>query len=230
MTDDPSFAAALGRALFRRETSLPPALLGRIAATYDETLEICGPSPQAVLWRSHRSQHVRFRILLKVLGRDRWRRGLTINDLGCGYGALFRHVAGKRFLRGGRYIGYDLCPAMIAAARNGIADPRVSLHVATEPLEDADYSFASGTFGLKLDTPREAWAAIIRDTLRQMAARSRRGLAFNLLDVRTADQKSDLYYTEPEEWVPFARAELGARVQVVRRRLDRDFSLLVRRD
>lgn len=230
MKPDQTFAAALGRALINKDTFLPPDLLARIAATYDETLDYCGPSPQSVLWRSTGSQRSRFRILMKVMGRDRWRRGMVINDLGCGYGAFFDYLAGKRCLGGGRYIGYDLCPAMIDAAKTAFGDPRATFHHAAEVLDEADYSFASGTFGLCLDAKPDAWAAIVRDTLRQLAAKSRRGLAFNLLDKDGPLCKPDLYYSDPDEWLAFARAELGTSARLIRGRPEGDFAILVRRD
>lgn len=227
--DDPVFAETLGRTLFPEGGPLPPELAARIADTYSETLALSGPTPKSVLWRSAASQQHRMTILLRVLGWDRWRTGLSINDLGCGYGALYDRIKNKRFLRGGAYYGYDLAPAMIESASRRVTDPRASFRLASEPTEDADYSFASGTFGLRLDTPVAEWEALIRETLRRLSARSRRGLAFNILDSGQPAHKKTLYYGDPETWLAFARAELGGKARLVMDPAAWDFAILIKK-
>ncbi|MGC2854942.1 class I SAM-dependent methyltransferase [Novispirillum sp. DQ9] len=227
----PSFAAELGRVLFPGETALDPATLAHIAATYDETLRRAGPTPNSVLWHDRPSQVVRFRKLLKVLGPDARTRGLVINDLGCGYGALFAYLRRKRVLRGGRYFGYDLSPDMVAAAaRLHRRDPRATFVHASEATEEADFSFASGTYGLMLDANRPAWEAWVRDSLRRLAAKSRRGLAFNMLDARGPDDRHSLYYADPAATLAFCREELGARARIIDTYTPYDFTILCRFD
>ena len=62
---------------------------------------------------SQRARSSRFEQLLRVV--DRGRSGVTLNDFGCGYGAL----AGPRWPSAGceRYVGFDLSEAMIEAAQ-----------------------------------------------------------------------------------------------------------------
>lgn len=228
----PSFAEHLGDALYPGDAPLPlpRTTLSRIIETYDYTLRHLGAKPRSVLWRNGASQRLRFRKLLGILGRDRWRRGLVINDFGCGYGALFDHIRRSWFLRGGRYQGYDLCPRMIRAARERIGDPRATFIEATEVTLDADYTLCSGTFGLKLDTPDDDWRRYVQASLVSAAGRSRRGLAFNLLHAQTpADRrKDDLYYADPEDYVAFCRAALGGRVTLLDRYTPVDFTIWIR--
>ncbi len=227
----PSFAAELGRVLFPGDSGLDHATLARIAGTYNETLRRSGATPHSVLWQNRASQVLRFRKLLKVLGDDARRPGLTINDLGCGYGALFDHMRRKKFLKGGRYIGYDLAPDMVAAARHRFRrDKRVSFVCAAEATEDADYSFASGTFGLMMEESYPVWEAYVRDSLRRLAARSRRGMAFNMLDRRGSDSRATLYYADPADYLDFCREELGAQVTILDTYTPYDFTILCRFD
>lgn len=227
----PSFAAELGRALFPGASGLDPAALARIACTYNETLRRAGTTPNSVLWQNRASQVLRFRKLLKVLGDDAARPGLVVNDLGCGYGALFDHIRRKKFLKGGRYIGIDLSPDMVAAARlRHRKDQRATFVCAAEATEDADYSFASGTFGLMMEETYPAWEAYVRDCLRQLAARSRRGMAFNMLDRRGTDARNTLYYADPADYLEFCREELGAQVTILDTYTPYDFTILCRFD
>lgn len=227
----PSFAAELGRVLFPTETALGPEALARIAATYDETLRRAGTTPHSVLWHDRPSQMVRFRKLLKVLGADARETGLVINDLGCGYGALFGAVRRKRFLRGGRYYGYDLSPDMVAAAaRLHRRDRRATFIHASEATEEADFSFASGTYGLRLDVAPAAWEAWVHDSLRRLAGKSRRGMAFNLLDARGPDDRDTLYFADPVRVLAFVRDGLGAKARIIDTYTPYDFTILCRFD
>lgn len=230
--EGPFFADDVGEALFPDGSPLPLSrtTLARIIDTYDYTLRRLGAHPKSVLWRSGASQRLRFTKLLGILGRDRWRRGLVINDFGCGYGALFDHIRRSWFLRGGAYYGYDLCPRMIRSARQRIGDRRAVFLEAVEPTREADYTFCSGTFGLKLDTPDEAWRLYVQDALRRAAARSRKGLAFNLLSVTTpaGDRQADLYYAEAADYVAFCRQTFKGEVTLLDRYTDVDFTIWIR--
>lgn len=233
MTDDPPprFADHLGRALFPDESAapLPPGILARIAESYDFTVRRLGTTPQAVLWRSRWSQRARYKTLLRVLDPDRRRPGLVIADLGCGYGALWEMIRRKRYMVGGRYLGYDMSARMLAAARDRVDDPRAAFVQAAAPTEPADYTLASGTFGLRLDTPEDAWTEWVRDRLRRMAETSRRGFAFNLLDGRGSDRRDTLFYGDPADWAAFCRCEFDGTVAVIEDRWRADFAILVRR-
>ena len=48
-----------------------------------------GPTPWGVDWTCELTQNLRFVQLLKVAGR---RRSFSLNDLGCGYGALLPFI------------------------------------------------------------------------------------------------------------------------------------------
>lgn len=228
----PSFVDDLAEALFPAGSPLPLSrrTVARIVDTYDYTLRRLGPHPKSVLWRSGASQRLRFAKLLGILGRDRWRRGQVINDFGCGYGALFPHIRRRWFLRGGAYYGYDLCPRMIRAARQRIRDPRATFIEATEPTREADYTLCSGTFGLKLDTPEADWRLYVQDSLRRAAARSRKGLAFNLLSATTpaAERQADLYYAEAADYLDFCRVTFAGEVTLLDRYTEVDFTIWVR--
>lgn len=224
----PRFEEELGRALYPQDTAFPHAILARVAGTYDETLKLSGPTPHSVLWHTRRSQRSRFRVLLDVLGQDARRPGLVINDLGCGYGAFFDYIRRKAFLRQGRYYGYDVSPAMVAEAARRITDPRATFCAAPEATQEADYSFASGTFGLRMETPVDEWRGYVQESLRRLAAKSRRGLAFNLLDGRRWHAPGTLYFDDPWRYMRFCHRELGGTATLLDSYLPHDFTILVR--
>lgn len=236
-----AFDTTLGDVLYphRLEVAdggLETGLLTRIAGSYDFTLDRAGPVPAAVLWRSRRAQVMRFRRLMQVFAGDRWgpllgRDPVTLADMGCGYGALFGWLRWHPCLWRGRYVGYDLSPRMVAAAEARYGrDPRARFEVSAAPGVDADYYLASGLFGLKLETEDAVWEAWVRSMLREMARRSRRGMAFNMLDGRGKDRRPTLYYAEPDAYLAYCREELGGRVQLIEDGAGIDFTILVRWD
>ena len=79
---------------------------------YDGKLDAFGSTPQGVDWNSAESQKIRFDQLLKICDLN---TEFSINDYGCGYGALAKYLLdmGRQF----RYHGFDLSEKMIASAK-----------------------------------------------------------------------------------------------------------------
>src|SRR5688572_19616732 len=88
-----------------------------VAQYYTTKLYEHGSTPQGADWRSEESQLLRFTQLSQL-----WQGQSTfsVNDIGCGYGALARWLGGRR--NGGRYVGYDVSEPMIDAARRYAGD------------------------------------------------------------------------------------------------------------
>src|SRR3974377_2009752 len=89
------------------------AIRNRVRAYYSEAIVRHGPGPLGADWPSAASQYLRFLQLLKICDFD---RPFSLNDFGCGYGALLEYLALRH--RGARiaYSGIDLSPSMVAAA------------------------------------------------------------------------------------------------------------------
>lgn len=237
-----AFARDIGRMVFPDLPEDRRDLYLRIAATYDWTFGLHGARPRAALWSNRRGQRLRFAQLVKVFGPEVRRGGLfrpaqgavTLNDLGCGYGAFFLWLAARRWLAPeSRYVGYDLSERMIDSARRAVSDPRAAFYLSGEATEEADYSFASGTFGMKLDVPVVDWEQHCRELLGQLWSQTRRGMAFNMLNRHARAGRPDdgsLYYADPEHWAAFAERALGARVDLLTRYTRHDFTVLAWRD
>jgi SAM-dependent methyltransferase len=154
-----------------------------------------GAVPAGVDWNSDESQELRFRQLLKIVDVS---HPFSINDVGCGYGALALLV--DRVGYDCTYSGFDISPAMIARARSDVGEtPRRSFSDDETSLEPADYSVASGIFNVKLAAPEDEWEAYILRTLDTMDALSRRGFAFNMLTSYSDPERKrdDLFYADP---------------------------------
>ena len=68
----------------------PGEFLHEVADYYSAKLAQHGETPHGVDWNGDESQVLRFEQLVKVIDQ---KNAFSINDLGCGYGALFDHLA-----------------------------------------------------------------------------------------------------------------------------------------
>ncbi len=179
---------------------------------YRQLLEKHGPTFKGVSWRTKASQDLRFEKLLTVITDDAGEL-VTVNDLGCGYGALFQFLV-ERGIAIRRYYGYDISPDMLSGL-SSLGSNRIEAIQASRVTREADYSFASGVFNLRFDVPNEIWRDHVRSLLRSLAAHSRRGFAFNLLTTYNDYQEDHLFYGDPCEWFDWCKREITPRVTLL---------------
>ena len=187
--------------------------LAPIAGLYEESLRSHGDTPMGVGWRTEDSQRLRFDKLLTVLDGDDGGPA-AVNDLGCGYGALFEHLE-QRGTPVASYVGYDISEEMLRAAAQRVPPGRGRLIRAGTVTLDGDYSFASGIFNVRLEADEAAWTAYVQATVRNLAARSRRGFAFNLLTTYCDYQEDHLFYGDPTWWFDWCKREVTPRVSLL---------------
>ena len=191
--------------------------LAPIAALYTLRLRECGASARGVYWKNEEGQQLRFEVLLGVVDLKDDVGGISINDLGCGYGAFFSFLADRPLMQGSQYVGYDISEEMVLEAARRIKDPRARFSHSLIATRAADYSFVSGTYNMKLDERDRDWSAYVEENLKQLWSVTKKGLAFNMLDVRTKNRKeSDLYYADWQVFRDFCVHELSPHVTVMR--------------
>ncbi|PHS79734.1 MAG: hypothetical protein COB59_00130 [Rhodospirillaceae bacterium] len=182
-----------------------PDILDLIRRVFEYRLEECGPVSGGVMWKDADQQILRLEILLSVISPKDLNAPISINDFGCGYGALFELIADEHMMALGRYIGYDISGDMVTAAKAKYPDPRATfIHspVATEP---ADYSFVSGTYNMHMGAPENLWSHYVKTSLRSLWAKTNKVMAFNLLDDEEPQKLADLYYANKNEYLDFAK-------------------------
>lgn len=192
------------------------ALYAGIDRYYSRKVNIHGPTPAGVDWPCLPTQELRFEQLLRVCGLQ---PPFSLNDIGCGYGALLAFLA-KRHRHAARidYLGVDLSAAMVTEARLLWRQrPMTEFLAANTSPRVADYSVASGIFNVKLDQPRALWESFIVRTLADMHRNSRAGFAVNFLAPLAGGGAGppELYRVEPQHWQRHCEQALGARVEVL---------------
>ncbi|PYO44429.1 MAG: SAM-dependent methyltransferase [Gemmatimonadetes bacterium] len=167
-------------------------VLDKVERYYTERFVEHGATARGVDWNGEESQRIRFAQLLRI-GGDR--RAFSLNDIGCGYGALVDFLEEQSL--DVEYTGFDLSRPMIDHARE--RHPTRIFVDSAEALQIADYTVASGIFNVKLDTSKERWLPYVLETIRMMDDHSRRGFAFNMLTSYSDPERcrADLYYGDP---------------------------------
>lgn len=170
-------------------------ILAEVADYYSAKLAEYGVTPRGVDWNGEESQVLRFEQLSKVIHQP---GGFSLNDLGCGYGALFEYMnsGGTDFI----YNGCDVSGDMIRAAQARYPNnANARFAVAAEPFETADYGIASGIFNVRLGRGDAEWRDYLETTLDVLNRTSSRGFAFNCLtSYSDSDKMRDyLYYADP---------------------------------
>lgn len=202
---------------------------GDIERYYTAKIQSYGACARGVDWSCGPSQELRFVQLLKLCDPS---QSFSLNDFGCGYGAL-RGFLDRRF---GAveidYLGVDISPEMVTQARRLWAHkPQTAFAVGITLPRVADYSLASGVFNVKLHQPHARWIRFVKQTLNMLSQFSRRGFAVNFLTPATkdSDEIEELYRTTEGLWRSHCERTLGHRTQVLRSYGMREFTLIARR-
>lgn len=171
-------------------------LLDEVATYYAEKLAEYGDTPRGVDWNGEESQILRFEQLCKIL--DLKKSTFSLNDLGCGYGALLDYLRDKQLACS--YVGVDVSHEMIKAAMQRHAGSYQARFITSaEPDQITDYCVASGIFNVRLGRTDAEWFDYLLATLDILDRSSNLGFSFNCLTSYSEDAKKRdyLYYADP---------------------------------
>jgi len=205
-----------------------PDLLNDVARYYSEKLAEHGHTPRGVDWNSEESQVVRFEQLCKVIAPEQ--PIFSLNDLGCGYGALLDYLQDKH--PSNQYLGVDVSAEMVQAAiQRHAAAPHARFITASEPEQVADYGVASGIFNVRQDRTDAEWFEYLEHTLDVLDRTSRLGFSFNCLtSYSDADKKRDyLYYADPCRLFDLCKRRYSRQVALLHDYGLYEFTILVRK-
>lgn len=201
-------------------------LLSEVADYYTSCIIQHGATARGVDWNSEASQRLRFEQLCRIITPG---SPFSVNDLGCGYGALLDYLGTVEHVF--EYTGIDVSMDMVSAAveRNrGRIGARFIC--ASLPDQDADYSMASGIFNVRLKTSSDDWWAYIVATLDTLAATTNKAFAFNCLtSYSDADKIRDyLYYADPCKLFDLCKRRYSRNVALLHDYELYEFTILVR--
>lgn len=199
-------------------------IIQQVSDYYTQRLAEHGQTHWGVDWNSTASQYLRFAQLLKIHATPS--SAFSINDYGCGYGALVNYLTQQDFQF--EYTGLDIAPAMVEAARQQF--PSLTFVTDHQALAPADYTVASGIFNVQLQTADSDWYDYILTTLSRMWQLSKKGMAFNCLtSYSDAEYMRDyLYYTNPLTLFDYCHRHFSKQVALLHDYGLYEFTILVR--
>ena len=203
-------------------------LLDEVASYYSERLAQYGDSPLGVDWNGEESQTLRFEQLCKIITTGTG--GFSLNDLGCGYGALSDFLRDRYPIYS--YLGIDVSKEMVRAAQSRQVIPTEARFInAEKPDTDADYGVASGIFNVRLDRTDSEWYKYLQTTLEVLDQTSRLGFAFNCLtSYSDEDKKRDyLYYADPCQLFDFCKRRYSPNIALLHDYGLYEFTILIRK-
>jgi hypothetical protein len=194
---------------------------------YSDRLGRYGATPLGVGWTCVPTQELRFVQLARLFDS---RGSFSLNDVGCGYGALLAYLRKRHKGAAIDYLGLDISHPMVEAARRRWKTAsNVQFALPGDGYRRADYCVASGVFNVKLGHDRGAWEEFVSATLAEMYAASRLGMAVNfLLEDQALDEVQEHYRCLPTRWVEHCGA-WGASAEVRQNYGMAEFTLLLRR-
>lgn len=206
---------------------IKPDLLAEVANYYSEKLLEHGETPKGVDWNGEDSQALRFEQLCKIID-DRSR--FSLNDLGCGYGALHDFLSSH--FSGFSYLGIDVSESMIkSAGRRYESMTHARFLLSSEPDGVADYGVASGIFNVRLGRSDVEWREYVEATLDILDRSSRVGFSFNCLtSYSDAEKMHDyLYYANPCALFDLCKRRYSRNVALLHDYGLYEFTILVRK-
>lgn len=203
-------------------------LLNEVATYYTEKLAEHGDTPRGVDWNGEESQTTRFNQLCKVI--DPEISNFSLNDIGCGYGALLDYLQEKH--PNGTYLGVDIAHEMIrAATQRFAATPQARFIASAEPDQMADYGVASGIFNVRLGRTDADWLDYLQGALDVLDRTSSLGFAFNCLTSYSDEHKKRdyLYYADPCQLFDLCKQRYSRQVALLHDYGLYEFTILVRK-
>ena len=206
----------------------PTSIQSEVAEYYSAKLAKYGETPQGVDWNGEKSQMIRFQQLCKIIDTQ---NTFPINDLGCGYGALYDYLVHK--YKDFSYVGVDVSEDMIKTAeQRNQGKSNARFDHADKPYQIADYGIASGIFNVRMGRSDAEWLSYLEATLDVLDRTSRMGFSFNCLtSYSDTDKMRDyLYYADPCVLFDLCKRRYSRNVALLHDYDLYEFTILVRKE
>lgn len=201
--------------------------LKKIENLYSNNIKVHGVSSKAVGWNSKESQYLRFEKLLSIIDL---KEEFSINELGCGYGELYKYLIDKNY-DFSLFNGYDISKEMLKECENYLNHPKnLNLYHSPKIETLCDYTLASGIFNVPFDNSQKEWQFYIKKTIENMYQFSTKGIAFNFLTSYVDFKAENLYYQNPEEIFRFCINKYGKNVIVIHDYPHYEFTITIKRN
>lgn len=176
---------------------------------YEECLAQHGDTHRGVDWPNEADALKRYRVMLDLIRPSD--EPQTLLDFGCGASHLYQYMLDSGMERV-RYAGLDASPAFCTLSRQKFPDIKyVCADVLTEPdhLDEFDYVVMNGVFTEKRELPFDEMFDYMRRLLSLIFARTRVGIAFNVMSKQVDWERNDLFHVPIDTLANFVASSLS---------------------
>ena len=180
-----------------------------IVTHYEECLARHGDTHQGVDWPKLEHVDIRYQVMLDVIQDHNSQ--VSLLDFGCGASHLYEYIQRKQ-LGNISYSGLDISPAFISLCREKY--PSVSYYCEdilddSVSLPDFDYIVLNGVFTEKCSLSHFEMLEYFFQMLRSIYAKTRIGLAFNVMSSHVDWERDDLFHLPLDTMAAFVTRELS---------------------
>jgi SAM-dependent methyltransferase len=163
---------------------------------YEACLDRHGDTHLGVDWPNPEDAQRRYHVMLQIVPPDT-REPVTLLDFGCGAAHLYQHLLQCGLDARILYSGVDLSTKFIALCRAKFpAVPFYCLDLLRDEagLPDFDYIVMNGVFTEKRSLCQEEMLDYFQALVSRVFAKTRRGLAFNVMSKHVDWERDDLFH------------------------------------
>jgi SAM-dependent methyltransferase len=203
-------------------------IVKKVDEYYSKKIKDHGATSQGVDWNGKTSHFLRFEQLCKVFTDL---NNPSLLDFGCGYGSLIDYLNSVN-LHDYTYFGYDISAEMLKAANQKFSEEHIHFVDNLKTIDTVDYTIANGIFNVKLDRDDQEWEAYVKETLKEMDSKTKRGFSFNILtSFSDKDHKKEhLYYANPMLFFEYCKKNFSKNVALLHDYELYEFTIIVRKE
>jgi cyclopropane fatty-acyl-phospholipid synthase-like methyltransferase len=185
----------------------PYEILVRFSESF---LERYGDCYLGVGWTKRQEDaDTRYRVMLELLAEERG-RPVTLLDFGCGASHLYEYLQAHR-RTDVAYSGLDLSPQFLACSRRKF--PHLTYYdldvLEDDGLPTFDYIVMNGLFTAKCELSFEVMLAYFQRLVRCVFAKTRKGMAFNVMSPQVDWERDDLFHLPFDVLASFLAREVS---------------------
>ena len=186
------------------------------AAHFRRTFAEHGPNSKGVDWGSPEDTALLYDQMLNVIEPLDANKGITLLDVGCGYGGLYLHALERGLLQNITYTGIDVVHEMLQQAALRFPDAVfIEQDVLTyDNPRGFDYVVCNGVLTTHFSPSLRDTDRWMKRVVMKLFELCRRGIAFNTMTTQVNYTEPHLFYKSPVELLAWCLSDISSYVRL----------------
>jgi SAM-dependent methyltransferase len=183
-----------------------------LVSHYERCFDRHGVSPRGVDWPNGPDLAIRFATLLSILDGGAEEPPPVLLDVGCGPGLMLDYLQSTGRLERVDYLGIDLSPTMVAAARQRWPGKDFSARdvvAAPLPEQSVDFVIMNGVLTEKLALSQTEMVGLAQALILAVFRAARLGIVFNIMSRHVERERPELFHWGFDELAAFLTSRVS---------------------